>query len=91
VPPIENKKIYENSVPAMSACAATFNNANDTNTPVGRGNASNNGIFANPNRKNGTGLGIRYSRVAKNKQKAPNTAMLAVLGGDEILPYAGVD
>jgi hypothetical protein len=76
-PTKENKKTYENKVPEIIPCPKTFRKISKkyclgfkikSETKIGR--------FAKPSRIKGTGLGIKYSILDKNKQNAPNKIVL---------------
>jgi hypothetical protein len=75
VPAREKKKIYEKSVPVIRACPRILIPTRSTNTAKGKiSKASIRGRFAIPIRMKGKGLGIIYSIVERNKQKAPKSA-----------------
>jgi hypothetical protein len=78
VPNRESRNVYEKSVPEISACPKIFTKTSRKKAEGGIRSASSNGAFASPSRMNGSGLGIMYSIVERNKQSALNIGSFVV-------------
>ena len=67
----ENKKMYEKIVPEIIPCKTTLNKTRKkTSRFLNKKSEKITGKFASPSLKKGSGFGIAFSMVAKNKHNA---------------------